>query len=427
MEDFEKFLLKGEAEIIDKPSFDLPVDDILKAVGEDAHVAGNDDIIYMQQWLCHSEPYINSNGLQFTADDLKNSVSSGQFKPEAGVMVDINHDFNMRGYVIHGETVERDLPDVGKVTGIRVTSVFLAWRFPEIAQKIKEDHENGRLRFSMACFAGVRCPVCGAESSKKDGACDHIKSGESHFIATTPKFVASSIITDPHEPADANAKAIEIAAAGENEPVTKPGDDSMDNPEMDALLQKVKDLEQALEEANAKVRDFETADTAKKITDLEADVSGKETEIAQLKTDLADSEAALTTANAELETLKSKVADLESANEDMGKKLAEHEVEVKNASRERRIRDLMGDAEGIDDVISSYKVSIDGEGVVVGKTDDQFQSFVEALELSKAQNGADVPPSEMVNSEFNSETIPSTPPAGPDGSTKKIDDLFDKM
>lgn len=201
------------ASIIQPPSnwTQLNWDPFLAKASTDMPPRKDDDLIFIKQRLLHSDPFVNSNRFVYPREDLTKAVEGGQFKPEAGSYVDVNHDGIIRGWVIDAELEQAEV-DGAAVVGLNVYKVFLAYRYPDIARYIIEAHKNGLLKASMACNPKeIECSICNQRFATRGLFTSHEHGNTGNLILHEPRFRASSIILPPFTPADKKADALDIA------------------------------------------------------------------------------------------------------------------------------------------------------------------------------------------------------------------------
>lgn len=364
----------------------------LIAAGED-YKAG--DVIRIEAWLCHSFPFVNTNGYRFDEKDLYAAVADGQFRVESGVVIDVNHDFVVRGMVLSGATAKRALEGAGDVVGVKIDSLFLAWRFPDIAEKILAEAGKGELEFSMTCFTNkIECAECGAVSSTRAGGCEHVKSG-GEFWVRDPKFKTASIILPPHNPADRNATATDVsfAASGEAEK-----EDAIDleateiehtdtNVEviMEKTIQRLEaenaDLKSKLALAEAATAEADQNAADQKMADLEAAKADLETKIGSLEAEKVDLSEKVSNLEAEKATLEAAKADLESQLAAATAENKQLKMVQANADRKAQIEEVVAnklEAATVSEMVASWMFA-EADGEISGRSDAEFSAFIAGL------------------------------------------------
>lgn len=175
------------------------------------------DILYIKQRLLHTEPFVNSNRFIFPVEDIVGAVNDGQFKPEAGSYVDINHDGIIYGWTLDAE-IEDSVVEGKAVKGLNVYKIFLAYRYPTEAQAIKLAYKEGNLGASMACNPQtIECSVCNDNFDNLSSFLSHEHGNTGNLILHKPRFRASSIILKPFTPADKHTGAIQFEGASEED------------------------------------------------------------------------------------------------------------------------------------------------------------------------------------------------------------------
>jgi len=203
-------LISASAEIIDAKELKLTTADIGKEDFSD------EDYLVIKSIFVTSRPYVNENKDSFKPEDLHSVAESNQISNLKPGMLDVNHNFIGYGTVIDKKIVPGKVivgENEEEVVHLEVYSVLWAWRFPELAEQVKAWHKSGLLRFSMACKAeSHECGTCGTVANRVEDYCEHLKNKTySERILNKPKFYANSIITPDKQPADTNAKGLEVS------------------------------------------------------------------------------------------------------------------------------------------------------------------------------------------------------------------------
>lgn len=177
----------------------------------------DNDFLYIESYLVTSLPFVNANKDYFYADHLKAVIEQGQFSPSQPAIVDLDHDFNTYGFTIKAEVVDNNIIGLGNVSQLRIYDVFLAWRYPELAEKLKEWHGQGMLARSMACRAQTHeCSICHSKydypNNKPEFYCAHLKEKKANRGLLFPKFRTASLISPSKQPADWRAMVSNIAS-----------------------------------------------------------------------------------------------------------------------------------------------------------------------------------------------------------------------
>jgi hypothetical protein len=339
------------------------------------------DYILMKSVLCTSLPFVNANGDAFRAEDMVEAVESGQLDKFQPAIVDWGHDFQVYGTTIGAEIrdIELNIDGIGKnnVKQIVVYSVFHAWRFPQHAGKIRKWADKKVLGFSMAC---------GAEKATW-------LNGNSVRVLEKPHYVANSIIPPDGDPADDNARLLEIAQKNDSIPVVystysdvpdnltcafykpennKPehntGDD-MDNAE------KINALEVEIAKLKKENDELKKTETAKKIGELESELAILKTEkenhdaiVAELNDKVKAAEDAQKIAEESLTTANATIKDLRSG-----------EVERINTERKETIAKIVGEEEEkVNFWLEKYKASVGEDGSIVDPK-EEFEQAMNAM------------------------------------------------
>jgi hypothetical protein len=339
------------------------------------------DYILMKSILCTSLPFVNANGDAFRAEDMLEAVESGQMDKLQPAIVDWHHDFQVYGSTIGAEVVDKEIEitGIGKntVKQIIVYSVFHAWRFPQKAGKIRKWAEKNVLGFSMAC---------GAEKAT-------YLNGGSIRVLEKPHFVANSIIPPDGDPADDNARLLEIAEKKDkipviyasysevpknltcawynpdnNKPEINTGED-MDN------TKKIEELEAtivSLKEENARLKESEST---KKISVLEAELAALKTEQENHNTVVADLNDKIQKAEDAKIAAEQALSVANSALKDFRK----DEVDRINVTRKASITEVVGNDESkVNFWFEKYKAGVDENGNIVNPK-DEFEQAMNAM------------------------------------------------
>ena len=339
------------------------------------------DYIILKSILCTSLPFVNANGDAFKPEDLSEAVESGQLDKLQPAIVDWRHDFKMYGMTIGAKIIneELEIQGIGKhnVKQIIVYSLFMAWLYPFEAKKIRQWAEKGILGFSMACSAESVSWL----------------NGTAVRVLEKPHFVANSIIPPDADPADDNARLIEIAEKEEkdvpiiyasydqvpknltcawykpdkiNKSVNNTGED-MNEQELKELQEKLKNLEKANQELKIENDSLKQTEANKKIEEL----TGEVTELDKIKKDLEGQVTVLTEKVESAERARKEAEENLAKIKDQLIELRKGEVERINADRKEKIKERIGDIEDkINYWLELYKASVDEEGNIVNNEED---------------------------------------------------------
>ena len=434
------------------------------------------DLLFIKQRLLHTEPYVNANRFRFPVADTTAAVDGGQFNPEAGSYVDINHDGHIYGWTLGAEMEDRELQGIGMVKAVNVYMVFLAYRFPDEAEKIKKAHKEGNLGASMACHPeSIECSKCNVTFTSLDAFIQHEHGAQmdAHLILHNPRFRASSIILPPFQPADKYTNPLSLAimddifsASQKKSAATQEGntvkteiqswveDEKFDNIldynelkreekkdntqneitwDVMAKLRRItenaldkeglenrngvikkafddayNDLiaqlsvnvtsaeDEKMEKEKVETLEKENADLKKKVTAYEEEDRNKtlkeQTEkIEALEAEKKIAEAKVSTLEAEKDGLQAKVSkfdELQTSHDEMKAKIDKIELETKNADRKAKIEALKLEKAKEQEFIAKYELKVNEKGEITGKSDGEFESFMEAATLkSKEEEG----------------------------------------
>lgn len=157
----------------------------------------------------------NKNGHYWTFDDLQKGEKSIRYTP-----VNVLHKWDrpvgayVQTKIVHREDrlegSDRLLPE------IQALAVVWAANFPEVASRIRENHENNTLWYSMECVAESKQCLIDEEvfdfKTPSQLCCEHLatsKTSPRRFI--NPVFLGGGLIYPPDSPAWEDADITEVA------------------------------------------------------------------------------------------------------------------------------------------------------------------------------------------------------------------------
>jgi len=324
---------------------------------------GRPRVLRISAWIAHAGP-ANRNGDAFLEDDLQDVVAKGLFAPPYVGILDFNHDFMPYGVWF---SARYEFDPVAQQYGLLAEGVLLAWRFPELADKIlAEQVRHGHVRVSMAC---IPQSIEYRESLE----------GRSESVLRKPVFMAVSVLDVPQGDLHArglgsesegstsdervrelNKALLNIHAAGDGyalwfaiaEHQNADGNiDSQEDTQMDekiiaqlteALGEKaaelIGDLKSAVADA-AKVPALETevADLTTANEGLQVELEAAQTEVDNLKAAVEAKNTALEAIKAELEAAQQALEELQTAHDGL---VAEAEAKRKEELRKARMEQL---------------------------------------------------------------------------------------
>jgi hypothetical protein len=111
-------------------------------VGKD----GKPRMLLLTAWMAHEGR--NENGIAFIRQELQEAVNGGLFAPPHAGMIDVNHDFQSRGFWYKTSFA---FDDTAQEWGILASGAIWAWRYPELADALlAEQQRNGSIAVSMS-------------------------------------------------------------------------------------------------------------------------------------------------------------------------------------------------------------------------------------------------------------------------------------
>jgi len=374
----EKFFIESAGEIVSEFDNAAMLD---KAEG--MKNSNPENFVLIKSVLCTSYPYVNANGAAFKPEDLKEAVDEGQLGPGRPAILDWVHDFVPYGTTTKAEIEKVKIPiDMGngdteeqEVSQIVVYSVFWAWLFEEKAAAIRQWYKDKKLGFSMACGAKSR---------------EWVEEENRYFyFVRKPEFLANSIITPKHNPADKNAlpKDMAVDVSGvtqlsafvkDNQYKRNTGDD-FDMNELEKAKARITELESKLSDAMAKIADFEAKIKGNAVEDLQTQLDEANSKFEALQAEYDELSAKVHDSEEELVSLK---AELEGSKEKYDKVVAQlvesRKDEAKRINDERReeiasIGNLTD--ENVDYWASKWTVEVSEDGSLETKADDYAEWF----------------------------------------------------
>lgn len=378
------FALVGKSEIVEEASSPS----LLKYFDGASKKTKNsrpNEFILLKSVLCTSLPFVNGNGDAFSPEDLQWAVESGQLDKLQPAIVDWRHDFKVYGTTIGAELVDNELEIEGlgreEVKQIIVYSVFYAWLFPYEAKKIRQWADKGILGFSMAC-----------------GAEDYNFLNNSVRQLIKPHFVANSIIPPDVDPADDNARLIEIAGK-QDIPVVyssveqvpqnltcawyKPEENNTGD-DMD-YQKRIQELEAANKKLEDKISELSKSEDSKTIAALEASITEINEEKSQFEVRAEDLTAKSKKAIADLEKAEADTLEAQTALSGTVEKLKEvraSEVDRINAERKESVLEQVGDEVKAEFWLEQFKASLGEDGEIVDPK-EQFDKAMENMPKTK--------------------------------------------
>ena len=153
---------------------------------------GRPRMLILSAWIAHEGR--NKNGQVFIKEELKEAVQNGLFQPPHGGLIDLDHDFDPRGFWF---TSKYAFDDVADAWGIAAEGAIWAWRFEDLANGlIAEAQRNDFIFVSMSAVA---------ESIELTTNFPDAE-GEFTEILHNPVFFGASLLTV--SPGDINARAL---------------------------------------------------------------------------------------------------------------------------------------------------------------------------------------------------------------------------
>ncbi len=153
---------------------------------------GRPRMLVLSAWIAHEGR--NRNGQVFIKEEIKVAVEKGLFQPPHGGLIDLDHDFEPKGFWF---TSRFAFDEVSETWGIVAEGAVWAWRFEDLANAlIAEEQRNGHIFVSMSAL-----PESVELTNNFPGA-----EGEFTEILHNPVFYGASLLTVA--PGDPNARGL---------------------------------------------------------------------------------------------------------------------------------------------------------------------------------------------------------------------------
>jgi len=173
-----------------------------------AQTAPNENIIWLEgEYVEGDSP--NRNGQMWTSDELAIKSLTPRLMP-----VTIMHDYRTAVGVIADVRLEKNEDqENGSFAGSKIKTILALWshRFPEVAQEVLRNHEQGMLMQSMECDAPqYECSECSTLFTKPvdpDEHCSHLKDGTASRTLCNVTFTGTGLIFGTRGAEGANPRA----------------------------------------------------------------------------------------------------------------------------------------------------------------------------------------------------------------------------
>lgn len=157
---------------------------------------------------------VNRNGQFWTTDDLKSGEYTVQYTP-----LNVLHQWDRPvGTFVETKMVHREAADTSNelLPEIQALSVLWANIFPQVADRVKEAHAEGKLWYSMECVGEAKqCLTCDRTFEWSSATyCQHLQGSSTaprRFV--NPVFLGGALIFPPAEPGWVDADIEELAKA----------------------------------------------------------------------------------------------------------------------------------------------------------------------------------------------------------------------
>ncbi len=198
----------ARAEVVSDPS-QLPRE--LASIMEGKKL--NPELVWISGRYVQGEK-LNRNGQFWSTDDLKAGEYSVQHTP-----LNVLHQWDKPvGTFVETKMVHREAADTTTELLPEIQALSVLWGniFPQIADRVKEAHAEGKLWYSMECIGEAKqCLTCDKTFEWSAAEyCEHLegsKTAPRRFI--NPMFLGGALIYPPTEPGWVDADIEELAKA----------------------------------------------------------------------------------------------------------------------------------------------------------------------------------------------------------------------
>ncbi len=191
---------------------DTPKNITEKLVQADKIENPNEDLLYLEFVLCHEGANENRDG--FLLSELQDNVNTVKFKD-----LNVEHSDRIVGCIYDGVLIEKEADASYAFQGgfrphIVCSAVVYQFKFPEVAQDLRDKHGMGNLRFSMETwYTSAQCSECDESFEAGTDYCDHLNNRFTQGSAVTRwlrgiTFGGAGIVENP---ADPDASSISVA------------------------------------------------------------------------------------------------------------------------------------------------------------------------------------------------------------------------
>ena len=172
----------------------------------------NEDLLYLEFVLCHEGQNDNKDG--FLLSELQENFGTVKFKD-----LNVEHSDKIVGCIYDGELIEDEAKSsytfsCGFKPHIVCSAVVYQFKFPDIAQELRDRHSAGDLSFSMETwFKKAQCSECSEQFESVSSYCTHLNN---RFVQGNSvirwlrglTFGGAGIVKNP---ADKDATSISVA------------------------------------------------------------------------------------------------------------------------------------------------------------------------------------------------------------------------
>jgi len=372
----DKIYITESVKVIDRPS-----DDEIAEFSGTSSFAPNEKILWLEGQYVEGD-VSNLNNQRWSSHEIAIKSLTPRLMP-----VTIMHEMNTAvGVIADTKLLTPEEHGVDRNT-INTRLAIWAHRFPEIAQEIMHNHDQGSLMQSMECDApAFECSDCGQVFNKpvdETSFCDHLKNGEASRTLLNVTFTGTGLIFGSRGAKGANPKAMLDTAMME---VAKWAESRSETGKTRYVVSKIEIERSEYDELKSRP---ERAEFDRSIEALESALSDKEVVAARV----AELELSLDERDLELAGAKGKLAEIEEeaksdalAKERLGKVSSKLSEKLSDRMTER----LAEAARSLSDEEWAERVTdlTEMAGVKIEAGDEAGDTFSEAAMSSFDTNGS---------------------------------------
>lgn len=182
-----------------------------KELAQAKNIDVTQDLMYMRFVLCHEGTNINLD--TFVLDELQQNYASIIYKD-----VNVEHSNQIIGCIVDSELIEDEADASFQESEefrpyVVCDAVIYQFKFPEIAEEIRDRFSKNDLSFSMECwFEKAECSICGESFSIASEYCDHLQDRKASGATRILREITFGGAAVVESPADEDAVGLTVAA-----------------------------------------------------------------------------------------------------------------------------------------------------------------------------------------------------------------------